>query len=355
MQRKHMLSYSLAVLIVISIALSSCTNAVKLGGIVKGLVYADVNGNGSIDPGEGPLNDATVSLSDCGPILTQTTAADGTFNFTNLPEGTCHVTVAKTGWTFSGSVPNLGYPLPVASNPDLPTTLSIAMAPMAGMVTPTSAETPTATLVSATNTQVQADTTVPTDTATIPSIPVVTPLDKDVNCRFGPSTAYLAVGFLKAGQNQPILGTSPDHGWWQIQNPQDIKGNYCWVGSSVTKTLGDLSLVKVVKVPVGLVTSVTVSTTAVIHGTCSGSNPSEFNGYITTNGPTTVYYHWEIYVSGGGLLDTSADQVMTFSAAGTQNNYPGGFPQNCGSYTVKMVVTSPNSISGQASWQVVSP
>ena len=59
-----------------------------------------------------------------------TTSTDGTFQFTNIPAGTCTLEVSKDGWNFSGSSPNLGYPLPVASDPSLPTNVGILMSPL---------------------------------------------------------------------------------------------------------------------------------------------------------------------------------------------------------------------------------
>jgi hypothetical protein len=99
-------------------------------GIVQGVVYADQNGNGTVDPGEGPLEGVDVQLGNCGAAQSQTTAADGKFVFANLPSGSCTLQVFKGGWGFSGSNPNVGYPIPAASDPNLPTALSVSMAPM---------------------------------------------------------------------------------------------------------------------------------------------------------------------------------------------------------------------------------
>lgn len=100
-----------------------------LGGIVQGVVYADLNGNGTIEAGEDPLDGVDVYLDGCGPQQIQTTAADGAFDFQNLLAGSCTLQVLKGGWGFSGSTPSIGYPVPVASDPNLPTALSLYMAP----------------------------------------------------------------------------------------------------------------------------------------------------------------------------------------------------------------------------------
>src|SRR3990170_4286104 len=123
---------SLTFVLLGSLLLAACDliPGASAGGVVQGVVYTDLNGNGSIEPGEGPLEGAEVSLSGCGPALTKTTAADGAFIFGGLPAGSCLVQVSKAGWGFSGSFPNLGYPIPVASDPSLPTAFSIYMASM---------------------------------------------------------------------------------------------------------------------------------------------------------------------------------------------------------------------------------
>jgi hypothetical protein len=89
-------------------------------GVVQGVVYAGLS--------QSPLDGVAVTLKGCGPDQTQTTAADGAFNFTGLPAGSCTVSVFKQDWSFISSIPDLGvYPVPVASDPDLPTAFSITM------------------------------------------------------------------------------------------------------------------------------------------------------------------------------------------------------------------------------------
>ncbi len=106
------------------------TPTAKIGGAV----FADQNGNGLQDSAEGPLDGVKVTLKGCGPDMTQTTGTDGTFQFVNVPPGSCTLEVSKAGWAFSGSSPNLGYPLPVASNPSLPTNVGILMAPLSNNI-----------------------------------------------------------------------------------------------------------------------------------------------------------------------------------------------------------------------------
>jgi uncharacterized protein YraI len=338
-----------------SISTATATPTPSIGGVVKGVVYQDTNGNGVIDPGEGPLDGMQVSLADCGPLQSQVTAADGNFNFTNLPEGSCHVSVSKAGWHFSGSFPSLGYPIPVASNPALPTAFSIFMAPDSTAVpsftnTPAISPTDTLTPVPASLTPTPADTATATASAAM-----ITPSTANANCRFGPGTAFLSVGVLLVGQTVPILGTITDRTWWQIDNPSAV-GTKCWVSNTVTITSGDLSHVPVLPIPTGLVTKVVITTPAVVHGTCGGPNPTWFKLSITTNGPAKVVYHLEIYNGDGTLRNKTDDTTLTFSSASTQTFDPGGaYKTDCGNFKIKGVVTSPNSKSVQATWSVVSP
>jgi hypothetical protein len=89
-------------------------------GVVQGVVYAGLS--------QSPLDGVQVTLKGCGPVQIQTTTANGSFNFTGLPAGSCLISVFKPDWGFVSSVPDLGqYPLPVASDPNLPTALSITM------------------------------------------------------------------------------------------------------------------------------------------------------------------------------------------------------------------------------------
>ncbi len=330
----------LPLLSVLALVLSGCVWPFgAAGGIVQGVVYADLNGNGTIEAGEGPLDGVTVQLDGCGPTQSQVTGADGAFNFSGLPAGSCTVQVSKAGWIFSGSFPSLGYPVPVASDPDLPTAFSMFMAPVSDALptdTPgagdaTATPTPSETPVSATATVAFTST---------PSTPMVAALDADVNCRFGPSTGYLSVGALVAGNWVPITGRLADSSWWQIQNPLG-PGTYCWVAGGVAQTAGNPGLAPVLLPPVGLVIEVSV-TVETFYTACGGPNPSDFHGFITTNGPTTVTFHWEIT---GDKTNTTSDEEIIFAAAGTQEVFPGAYSADCGEYRVTLVITSPNSVS----------
>jgi hypothetical protein len=157
------------------------------------------------------------------------------------------------------------------------------------------------------------------------------------------------------GQNVPILGTISDKSWWQIDNPQ-APGTKCWVSAAVTSTSGDVSAVPIVAIPTALVTDVKITTPSVVHGYCGGPNPTSFSLSITTNGPVTVVYHLEIYNEDGSLRTKTDNTSLDFAKADTKTFDPGGaYKTDCGSYKIKAIITSPNNMSSEASWSVVSP
>ncbi|MRR30991.1 hypothetical protein EG834_11855 [bacterium] len=323
-----------------------------IGGIVQGVVYGDLNSDGIIDDSEqtSRVPGAEVLLEDCGPDQTVLTDADGKFKFQDLPEGTCHVSVSKAGWIYDGMYPVIGvYPIPVASDADLPTAFSIYMAPVMDFI-PAETSTPSGP----TNTP----TFTPTFTLTVSADPMVTPQAEDVNCRFGPGVNYASTGALKTGTTVPILGTIDGGGWWQITNPLDVTAK-CWVSASVTTATGDLGTVPIVPIPTGLVTaaSVSVSSGATLHGYCGGPNAVSFSASITTNGPATVVYNVEIYNnSTGALLGGPGNVTLIFSSASTQTFDPGGaFKTDCGTFLIRLTVSSPNSKTVETTWSVVSP
>jgi hypothetical protein len=104
-------------------------------------------------------------------------------------------------------------------------------------------------------------------------------------------------------------------------------------------------------IPPGNVTEVKVSVKVPDFVNCAGALNAELLGNITTSGPVTVKYHWEI---SGTNNYTTSESTLVFSSAVTQ-------PANinvslgCGSYVAKLVVTEPNAISGQADFSLSIP
>lgn len=350
-----MLKRSFAGIALAAIVLASC--ALPVGGVVQGVVYADLDGSGTIEePAEGRLDGVLVTLEDCGPAQTQTTAADGAFHFAGLPAGTCHVSVSKGGWIFSGSFPLISYPMPVASDPSLPSSFSMFMAPVMDFI-PTDTPTPAPAVVTDTPTPAPgAATDTPTPAPGAAAAMVSPAGEEPVNCRFGPSLSYITSGALAVGSSVPITGRTADSSWWQIDNPTH-PGTFCWVSAAVTNTSGDLSAVPVRPAPAAFVSALSVSTPAVVHGYCGGPNPTTFEVSITTNGPANVTYHVEIYNGDGTWRNSTPDALVSFASASTQVLDPGGaYTTDCGEFYIIAVVTSPNAMtSAQAHWQVVEP
>ena len=92
---------------------------------------------------------------------------------------------------------------------------------------------------------------------------------------------------------------------------------------------------------------------AVVASTaCGGPNSVTFNGSITTNGPATVTYHWEV---SGDLQDTTADETLQFAQAGSQKVTANAFSADCGEYTLTLRITDPNETSADRSFKIQAP
>jgi hypothetical protein len=154
----------------------------------------------------------------------------------------------------------------------------------------------------------------------------------------------------------PIRATINDNSWWQIKDPREIN-SLCWVKASLTSTSGNLSSVAKLAIPTGLVTDVTVvANPPLVHGYCGGPNAVTFTVSITTNGPATVTYHLEIFNGDGTLRNKTENANLVFTEFGTKAFDPGGaYKTDCGEYLLKVVVSSPNLMTGLANWSVVSP
>lgn len=101
----------------------------------------------------------------------------------------------------------------------------------------------------------------------------------------------------------------------------------------------------------GSVTNVEVTVDPHFYA-CYGPNPMDLYGKITTNGPATVSYHWEI---SGDSNSSWAEQPVVFTAAGSQTFGPYPYKVDCGNYSVHLVVTSPNTLSAQIDVSVQPP
>jgi hypothetical protein len=104
-------------------------------------------------------------------------------------------------------------------------------------------------------------------------------------------------------------------------------------------------------IPPGAVTEVKASVKILEFVNCAGTLSADLLGSITTNGPGTVKYHWEIT---GANNYTTSESTLVFSSAATQPANS-GVSLNCGNYVAKLVVTSPNAISGQFDFSLTVP
>ncbi len=215
--------------------------------------------------------------------------------------------------------------------------------------TPT--DTPPAVPPTDTPTPTPSDTPTVTPTET-PSVPMITPVDQPVNCRFGPGAEYVSMGALKVGVTVPIIGQNAG-GWWQIQNPSNPSTN-CWVSGSVTTITGATGGVPFAEAPLTFVGGVSADQPDVISVPgCLGSAPAlQLSGSIEVNGPITVTFHFE--TQQGGALGAQTVKYKSFGTYAVSNSsyVP---PLVAGTYWVKLVVTSPNKMSGQSTYKISCP
>ena len=187
----------------------------------------------------------------------------------------------------------------------------------------------------------------------------VIPKSQDTVCRSGPGAAYSSITTLGMGETAQILAASHDHAWWKIADPLS-GGMQCWVADPDVNTAGDISNVPVAPIPVDQVISLAILGPPVIHSDCAtdeDTNPITFKITIATDGPATVTYHLEVYNAGRTmLLGKSPNATRNFAAASTQTFDPGYlYRTDCGNFIAEVIVSSPNSMTAQTSWSVVSP
>ena len=75
-------------------------------------------------------------------------------------------------------------------------------------------------------------------------------------------------------------------------------------------------------------------------------------GALTSSGPATVTYHWE---AGTTTLSSSPEKTLIFTTASIMNADLLAYGVGCGSYTARLVVTSPNSSSAQTNFTLIQP
>jgi hypothetical protein len=197
----------------------------------------------------------------------------------------------------------------------------------------------------------------PTDTATpavtdTPSTPMVTPIKDPVNCRFGPSGAYESVGAgLAVGVNAPVLGKNLDSSWFQIAASNGTEN--CWVSAAVVRSTGDFASVPLVDAPTAFVTALTLSVKPVsinLGPGCPGPAPLfNIKGSISVNGPVLVKWHFE--TEQGGSMSGHSTNFSAFGATPVTASYSPAVLKK-GTFWIRLIVTSPNSIMMETSYQI---
>ena len=200
---------------------------------------------------------------------------------------------------------------------------------------------------------------------------VTVSVSTNTDCRSGPGPVYQLVGTLKVGKMAKVVGMEADGKYWIINNP-DVHGGTCCISGQYAKVKGiayyDLpvfaapptptpTLTPTIRTPAaGVVWNISITIAySMIHTpdcTVSGTFTQISTVTITTSGAATVTYHLEDSVQGAFPA-----QTMIFPDAGTESDKIGFdvVTQPCGDHDVKVVVTSPNSLTSSTSFQVVTP
>jgi len=200
-----------------------------------------------------------------------------------------------------------------------------------------------------TQTPLPTDTPLPTFTST-PTIPIVFPKDVSVNCRYGPGIDWVVLSGLTVGQTAQIIGKSPDFNWWYVIDPLNGSRN-CWVAAGVVNTAGNLLPIPIVETPKATVINlkVKIDPATISVGGCVGPIPaSKITGTIETNGPATVKWYFE--TQQGGAMSAQMTEFETFGSKEVTAEYTPSL--TAGTYWVRLVVTSPNSIQAETTYKI---
>ena len=208
---------------------------------------------------------------------------------------------------------------------------------------------PLPTFAISTLTAVPTGTPLPTPTST-PAAPIAWPKGLGVNCRYGPGKEWEVVSSLSAETDTEIKGRTINTAWWYVSDPINL-GEFCWVAYDVVNTAGNMNIIPIVAPPAASVTAIMVDV-LVTFSACGGSNEVIFNGSISANGPTMVTYHWEF---GGDEQEVTPDETIEFSETGTQKITTDVFAADCGDYSVKLIVTSPNNEMVEKAFKIQAP
>ena len=220
--------------------------------------------------------------------------------------------------------------------------------------------TPTVTILPATNTAppstlVPSNTPLPSSTPPptltfTPTVPVASPKDVAVNCRFGPGTAWVAISALNIGQSAQIVGKNSDGSWWYIVDPFN-SGRNCWVSVGVTNASGNLASIPAVESPKASVTNVSLKvepSTVSVAGCVGPVPPVKFTGTIEVNGPARVSWYFD--TQQGGAFSSQNTDFETFGSKDVSMDYTP--PLTAGTYWVRLIVTAPNSLQSEVKYTI---
>jgi hypothetical protein len=212
--------------------------------------------------------------------------------------------------------------------------------------TPTSSS-PTVTVVALeTLINLELPTVLPTST---PNVFLASPKDQPVNCRFGPATSYAVIGALLQGRQAEIIGRNTDSTWWYVRNPSDPSTS-CWLSAEFVVTVGDVQSLPVAGPPQIMVTGISVSIEPPVINVACDALPQTVvvTARIAASGPSTVTWHWS---SSSGY--TSPDKQVLFEVGDTKTVQDYHQVNHVGDYIVQVQTTSPNLVTGQASFKIV--
>jgi len=208
---------------------------------------------------------------------------------------------------------------------------------------------PLPTFAISTLTPIPTETPLPTPTST-PDVPVAWPKELGINCRYGPGEEWETVSSITPETIIEIKGRTVNTQWWYVVDPLH-DGKFCWAAYDVVDTAGNLNIVPILEVPTASVTNVTVVATVTFNA-CGSDNPVAFSGEITTNGPVSVTYHWEV---SGDAQSSTPDTTFQANKSGPQKVSVDFFSDDCGNYSVRLVVTSPNDSFAEKRFTIQAP
>jgi len=85
---------------------------------------------------------------------------------------------------------------------------------------------------------------------------------------------------------------------------------------------------------------------------CDTPNEVTFEGAITTNGPATVTYHWEV---SGDEQEITLDKTIDFAVAGVQKPTDFVYSADCGNYSITLRVTDPTETFAEKMFKIQAP